>query len=65
LTRLTHDFLRKREKKKKKDIINASYNTPWFTVPYLPKFADKFKEVIQRFKHKTFFLRPKYARRNH
>jgi len=27
--------------------MNASYNTPWFTVPYLPKFADKCKEVIR------------------
>jgi len=40
-------LLRKRdfisEKKKKKDIMNASYNTP---VPYLSKFANKFKEVI-------------------
>jgi len=27
--------------------INTSYDTPWFTVPYLPKFADKFKEIIR------------------
>jgi len=40
-----------------KDIMNASYNTPWFTVPYLPKFADKFKEVIRGLD--TFFLQPK------
>jgi len=26
--------------------MNASYNPPWFTVSYLPKFADKFKEII-------------------
>jgi len=24
--------------------MNASYSTPWFTVSYLPKFADGFKE---------------------
>jgi len=44
-------LLRKRdfisEKKKKRDIMNASYNTLWFTIPYLLKFADKFKEVIR------------------
>jgi len=45
-------LLRKRdfifEKKKERDMImNAFHNTPWFTVPYLPKFADKFKEVIR------------------
>jgi len=44
-------LLRKRdfisEKKKKRNIMNASYNTPWFTVLYLSKFADKFKEIIR------------------
>jgi len=42
---LLRDFIS--EKKKKRDIMNASYNTPWFTVPYLPKFADKFKKIIR------------------
>jgi len=33
--------------KEKRDRMNASYNTRWFTVPYLSKFTDKFKEVIR------------------
>jgi len=46
------------EKKKKRDLMNASYNTSWFTIPYLSKFTDKFKEVIRGL-DKTFFLQPK------
>jgi len=35
------------QKEEKRDTMNASYNTPCFTVLYIPKFADKFKEVIR------------------
>jgi len=39
-----HKFI---PKKGKSEGLNISDCTPWFTVPYLPKFATKFKEVIR------------------
>jgi len=41
--------------------MNASYNTPWFIVPYLPKF-DKFKEVIRGLDTKLFYSLNKLER---
>jgi len=41
--------------KEKSKVLNTSDCTPWFTVPYLSKFATKFKEVIRDFNARLLF----------
>jgi len=55
-----HDFIPEKEKS---EGLNTSDRTPWFTVPYLPKFATKFKEVVHDLNARLLFLLSKQVRR--